>query len=278
MMRSAASRIFPLRLLGVLLPGVLLTAACEDVITLDLKGVEPRIVIEGVVTEGAGPHTVFVSMTTDFFSPELPPPINGAEVVITDDAGGSTALTQILPGVYRSDGLAGVRGRTYTLTVSSGGWEYRGTSSLLRPIRLDSLTIDEDLVILAHFTDSPDTTDFCLLRVWRDGVRDPDYMLYSDEFTDGNAIEYAVGDLSGAEKGDPPPGTEILFVVELVTIEERIYEYFSTLMEVVVTEDLNADSPTPANPNTNLSGGALGYFAAWSGSVDSLWITVPPPH
>ncbi len=51
--------------------------------------------------------------------------------------------------------------------------------------------------------------------------------------------------------------------VELLSIDKATYDYFNTLRDIL-SSDRAATSLSPANPNTNLSGGALGYFAAWA--------------
>ena len=57
--------------------------------------------------------------------------------------------------------------------------------------------------------------------------------------------------------------------VDLLSIDKASYDYFNTLNNIL-TSDRSPTSLAPANPNTNLTNGALGYFAAYS--VDSRMI------
>jgi hypothetical protein len=57
--------------------------------------------------------------------------------------------------------------------------------------------------------------------------------------------------------------------VQLISLDSAVYEYYKTFTELVNT---NPGSAAPANPNSNLSNGALGYFSAWSSDTMSVII------
>jgi hypothetical protein len=46
-----------------------------------------------------------------------------------------------------------------------------------------------------------------------------------------------------------------------MAIDENAFLYFTTFRDMANT---NPGSPAPANPISNFSNGALGYFSAWS--------------
>jgi hypothetical protein len=52
-------------------------------------------------------------------------------------------------------------------------------------------------------------------------------------------------------------------IVELLSIDKAAYDYFNTLKDIL-SSDRSPTSLSPANPNTNVSNGALGYFAAFT--------------
>jgi hypothetical protein len=60
--------------------------------------------------------------------------------------------------------------------------------------------------------------------------------------------------------------------VDLLSIDKASYDYFNTLNNIL-TSDRSPTSLAPANPNTNLTNGALGYFAAYS--ISSRMIILP---
>ena len=51
--------------------------------------------------------------------------------------------------------------------------------------------------------------------------------------------------------------------IELFSIDEDIFNYFLQLSDILFWKN-RVVPPTPYNPSSNISGGALGYFAAWS--------------
>ena len=59
--------------------------------------------------------------------------------------------------------------------------------------------------------------------------------------------------------------------IELLSIDKAAYDYFHTLSEIL-SSDQSPTSLAPQNPLTNLSGGALGYFAAYT--VDTRKIVI----
>jgi hypothetical protein len=92
--------------------------------------------------------------------------------------------------------------------------------------------------------------------------------LYDGKFTDGNKVDF--NRFGGRfAKGDK-------IRVELVTMSKENFEYASTLSNVIADEAKGpggiAETGTPANPNTNLSNNALGFFGAYSIVKDSLVI------
>ena len=60
--------------------------------------------------------------------------------------------------------------------------------------------------------------------------------------------------------------------VDLLSIDKASYDCFNTLNDIL-TSDRSPTSLAPANPNTNLTNGALGYFAAYS--ISSKMVVLP---
>jgi hypothetical protein len=56
--------------------------------------------------------------------------------------------------------------------------------------------------------------------------------------------------------------------VELVSISHAMFDYFNTLALLVD----GSGSPAPTNPSSNWSGGALGYFGAFSVSKQTIFV------
>jgi len=83
----------------------------------------------------------------------------------------------------------------------------------------------------------------------------------NDKYYNGNAVRYTVfrDDKAYIKKGDS-------LMVEMRNLDKANYDYFNTLNDVI-----NSDrSAAPANPVSNITGGALGYFCAYSSTKMSL--------
>lgn len=261
---------------------VVLFSSCEDVVEIDLNTADPQIVIDAVVTDQPGPYIVKISKTGDFYQPSVFPVVSGALVEISDNAGHSEILQETDPGIYRTDSLQGTTGRTYTLTVIAEGKEYAAVSSMPNAIHIDSLSYEyqpggsfgpdeeEGYKLHVHFSDRAGVEDYCRFKLFKNERLIKGYSLYKDKYTDGKLVDYrdfeeevgGIFDLNDTA------------MVELLTIDKATYEYYSTLNNVLAEAETEPPimSVTPANPNTNLSNGALGYFGAFTVRADSIII------
>ncbi len=250
--------------------------SCQNVISVDLNKANPQIVIEGKVTDQPGPYTVTISKTGNYFDPVLEfPPVSGAAAIISDKEGNTDTLRETAAGTYITSALRGITGRTYSLTVISEGKTYNGVSFLPRKVFIDSLSAtsfhapggNKVYEINITFTDPPETKNYyrVVLHINSlppDSVADGRYYLYTDKLFNGNTITQEIrfrNDVNIIHPGDT-------LTVDLLSIDEATYNYFNTLKDIVGENDRNI-SASPANPNTNLSNGSLGYFSAYA--IDS---------
>ena len=240
------------------------TISCEDVIELDLNTVEPRIVIEGSINDRWEQYNVTISKTGDYFEPGIFPRVPGAIVTISDDRGNLDTLQEIEPGLHQSDTLRGSYEVTYTLNVDVDGENYTASTTMPLPLRLYSTGfyfqsaggfVEEDnYVIQCRFEDRPGIDDYCRFVVYQNGVLLEDYFLYDGQWSDGNKINY---EINGFDAGDT-------VIVKFQCFDKQMFDYFLTLSAVVATDENQESNWSPANPNTNLSNNALGYFGAFT--------------
>lgn len=256
--------------------------SCEDVIQIDLNSADPQIVIDAVVTDQSGPYTIKINKTGDYFEPSVFPAVCDAVVEISDNAGQSEILQEIEPGIYQTDSLQGAPGRTYTLTVIAEGKEYTGASTMPQAIQIDSLRYEyqpggsfgpdkeEGYKLHIHFTDRAGIEDYCRFKIFKNGQLIKGFYLYEDKYTDGNSADYS--DFED-EAGGIFDLNDTAYV-ELLTIDKATHEYYSTINNVLAEAATEPPfmSVTPANPNTNLSNSALGYFGAFTVRADSIII------
>ncbi|NOY37022.1 MAG: DUF4249 domain-containing protein [Chlorobi bacterium] len=252
---------------------LLLFSSCEEVVDISLKNVQSAVVVEATVTNLPGGQTVKISTTTDYYNPSLPLMKQGAEVSVLDDLGNSWLFNEISKGVYTNGNLTGKEGRKYTLEVKVDGKDITGESEMQTVTPIDSIRseyfpgtrfADPGYFVIIMFTDPPgEDPDYYRIRMFNGQKPNPVIQLVDDRLTNGNQMEFF---LYG---GSYQPGDTA--IVELQSIDYGTYIYFYTLSNVLASDQQGATS-TPANPNTNLSDDALGYFGAIAISRDTLVI------
>ncbi|HEX9509164.1 MAG TPA: DUF4249 domain-containing protein [Puia sp.] len=259
-------------LLPALVGFALLTGyACKKVIQVDLKNAVSRIVIEGEVTNTIQPYEVRISKTVNFSAGNTYPPVTGARVTITDSSTGIGAdLTEASPGVYTANASMGVPKHIYTLLVIAEGKEYRAVSRMPLPVPLDSVTFarntdfsnKRDINAVVNFQDPPGLGNYYQFTEYLNGRLIPNIFVFEDRLSDGRYIEQPLfNDSTYLQKGDT-------LQLKMYCVDKNIYDYFNTLTGV--TGNNNFQSATPANPNTNISNGALGYFSAHTITQEKL--------
>lgn len=251
----------------------LLWFACEEIIKIDLEGTDPRIVIEGSITDGPGPYIVKITQTTDYFDPSDYPTVSGATVIISDDMGVRDTLLEVEAGIYQTTSILGDYGRTYYLDVEAEGQNYSASAMLPDLIYIDSIELEyypetyyyeEAYWLHCHYKDPQDTLNYYRVRAIKNDTLDKLIYILNDKFIDGNPVDYFIW-------GDSyQPGDTAVF--ELYSIDEAMYDYFFTLFNLLYSGGDSSYS-TPADPNSNLSNDALGYFGAFS--IDRDTIVIP---
>ncbi len=246
--------------------------SCEKVVTIDLNQAQPQMVIEGVVTDEAGPDSVMLSKSGNYFEPSLYfPPVSHALVIISDELGNRDTLTETTAGTYKSSTLHGTSGRTYSLLVAAEGKVYSAVSSMPQRVAIDSMYAvrrvesdgDRGYDLYVLFRDPPEPGNYYRINahvsnplIPSDSIDGRRYRLYSDKLTNGNEASFRVRIRRAITAGDT-------VTIDLLSIDKATYDYFNTLNDIL-TSDRSPTSLSPANPNTNLDNGSLGYFAVYA--------------
>ena len=246
--------------------------SCEQVISIDLNTASPRLTVTAIVTDQPGPYSVVLSKTESYFSSnDLFPAVRNAVVTISDDAGNSEILPETLPGTYQTTMLQGTSGRTYHLKIIAENQSYEAYSYLPYPVKLDSV-ISQKVTSGGHkessnsyylkcfFDDPAGNVDFYRVEstVANTDTLASVYQIYSDQVTDGQRIIFPL-QRPTFNLGDTA-------VVELYHINPTNYDYFKTANDILRNKKgpMAAASAPQANPLTNISGGAMGYFGTFA--------------
>lgn len=238
----------------------LFVISCEKEIDIDLRSVEPHLVIEGKVIQDSL-AMVKLTNTKDFDENNEYIPLTGANILISDDAGNSETLVMSSSGWYIAPTLKGVVGRTYNLSVSYDGKEYTSTSKMPPMVPIDSITMfhiptmDYDIPRL-HFKDPLGTTnDYYRKKIYINGKYiSLEYEAISADRIDGTVIvDLSFIPENKLENDEIKKGDKIM--IELQSIDKGAFTFFDTLGNI--ENSLN-------NPTSNIEGGALGYFSAFT--------------
>lgn len=118
--------------LGVIVAAV----SCVTEFQPNTVSIPSALIVEGQITNQAGPYTVKLTRTADYSYKSLNFLEYGATVVIQDDQGNRETLTELASGgFYRTsaNGIRGVAGRSYTLSIQTkDGLRYESTAELLQ--------------------------------------------------------------------------------------------------------------------------------------------------
>lgn len=259
-----------------LIPLFLGCQSCEKIVNVDLNEAAPRIVIEGLITDRRGPYTVTISKSGSYFNQPVLETVSGAVAVISDNFDNVDTLHEVAPGIYQTTRIRGIQERVYTLKVIAEGEEYTGATTLMDRVNIDSLELrksdsrfrlDKDpndnlnLEIHCYFKD-PGDKNYYRLKIYRnDTINTENYRLFDDQYTNGEITELRA---AYAIRNDT-------FRIDLLSLDKPTYTYYRTLADMIYTNPFFGS--TPANPETNLSNGALGYFGSYSVSSKTLIVT-----
>jgi hypothetical protein len=253
-----------MKTIGILRPFLLFFAlfSCTKVINVNLNNVNPNIVIEGVVSDAAGPYQVQLTQTVNFSDPNVFPPVTGATVKITDSALGITdSLIEGVPGTYFTQKLLqGLTGHTYQLYILSKGQIYTASSTMPQKVNLDSVTFystnifgNKSTSAVANFQDPTGIANYYTFTEYVNGQAVDQTFNFSDRLSDGKYIRRQLfNDSSYINPGDQVS-------IEMHCVDNQVWQYFNTLGQA---KGNNSQSITPANPLSNISNNALGYFSA----------------
>lgn len=231
--------------------------SCEEVIELDLKDTEPRVIIEANGDMLTGICTVDITLSNGFYDTGDLERLNDATVVLTNESGTAYTLNESSPGHYQIENIDFETGQNYSLQVSDkDGNTYEALTTAPFHTELDSLYWEEQVFgftgdtvyqMDAFWQDMPDVENFYRLRLTvNDTLQTDNYSLLSDEYAQGDYIQAFVPYFF--DKNDK-------VLIQLMNIDEKTFDYFTQLSEVQ-----GGSSAAPYNPQGNFGNKALGYF------------------
>lgn len=263
-------------LLAMSLVTVVLTG-CKKEIDFDFHEVAPVVVIEGRVTnEGMD---VLVSNTRSVADSVHPRCLPGAVVSITGNGTTTTLPYNADTDSYHSD-VTGQAGQSYQLSVDYDGHHYEASAFMHDAAHILSTgfywlsVMGERMLAYELWATDPQPTERNFFWYRLDRISNHPHILQMNALAK-EPYRWSVHDDRGSPLGkifinvmttsektmdedEEENWKSILYegdkvVCRLMSIDRPVYDYFSSL---------RAGQRGGANPNTNISGGCLGYFAA----------------
>ncbi len=251
----------------------LLVLSCEKVIEIDLNTANANIVVESELFNGEQDFDVKLSFTSSFFKKEEQEFISNAIVSLSEEGGTPVEAVYIDSGLYRINDYLASDDKVYTLSIDHDGVNYSSTAAMPPAVALDSLRHDEvsgpfgggeGQVVFMHWTDNAEQENFYrVLYALNDTIRRSrsDVFIFDDGFTNGNVAEIPLF-VRSFEVGDTVD-------IQFLSIDPKAYDYLLTLNTIIGN---GQPSAAPANPNSNFTNGALGYFAIYNGDNERIII------
>ncbi|WNH12841.1 DUF4249 family protein [Thalassobellus suaedae] len=248
--------------------------SCEDVIQVDLKSAEPRLVIDASLNwlKGSQGNNQYIKLTLSapFFDSSIPP-ANGATVIVTDLHNNTfNFIEEENTGLYINNTFIPVIDGVYNLTIIYNNETYTATEKLISVSPIEYVEqkneggfSGEEIEIKAFYSDPKGIENYYLFEYSKSRTKSLE--VYDDEFTDGNQI-FAFYSDENLTTGDE-------LIIKNYGISKQFYEFMNLLLQQTDNESGDPFELQPATVRgnclnqTNPENYPLGYFKASEVSI-----------
>lgn len=262
----------------ITLTAILFLSSCTDIIKLDLKNTEPRIVIESYINTSDSTFTAKISMSNDFYEDAEFKKVSGANIILKNMNGAEYTIPEVEDGYYFLNNIICEPNDNFSLKIiDSNGNEYNANTTV-------PFSADIALLIPAPFTPpggGPNNNDtaqyYQITTFWKDTIninnyyriktyvndeyQADEYNISDDRYNDGDTLaSVSMAELYSGDK----------FKLQLLSTD---HEYFKYFLDVAILYNKGPGSTTPYNPKGNFDNNALGYFGIYS--VSEIEFTLP---
>ncbi|HCO67877.1 MAG TPA: DUF4249 domain-containing protein [Dysgonomonas sp.] len=240
--------------------------SCEKVIDVDLRSVEPKVVIEALLPLDSI-ATVNISTTKDFNTDNDFPPLFGAIITLSDSEGNSEVLAQNSDGLYVGRKIRGRERKTYNLHIEIDGKIYTSVSTMPQLVKLEKINLYpipafDYPVPQIVFQDPKGEDNYYRAKLYLNQTRmDIGGETIDDEQRDGVLIERVLPVFDNDQENSRKLEKGDIVHVEFQCLDKGAFTFFDTYAQMGMS--LN-------NPTSNIQGGALGYFSTYA--VDHMQI------
>lgn len=257
--------------------------SCTEEIDLKLNEGNTRLVVEGILSTDTMQQKVVLTKTTSYFYGESAPAISGAKVQVATE-GHLYDYSENPPqsgAYYSNQPFSGKQGETYDLVITDvdlnddgNKQSYFATEKMKNVLIIDSIYAKvvtnhgkTGYMIFGYAQEPPTEKDYYMWRYYINGDLITDTMdkitFASDRLINGNYLnDFQMGYIDEGKAGDT-------LTVETNSITEDYFNYIISFFIETQWSSGGFGGP-PANIETNIDNGAVGYFNTEARSKISL--------
>lgn len=239
-------------------------AGCVDSADIELGTGGTQLVVEGKIEAGNAPY-VLLSLSGSFYAKQ-PTFVEDAYVTVSDDEGNVVQLEHEGDGKYGTTHMLGAEDRRYHLVIHHQDKNYEAWAILPSQPEIEKIEVeyfnrsalkDEGYYIQIKGVDSHIKSGYYRILAYNDDklvnpLGTDDFFVAISDDEDIKRIEVPIP----FEAGDK-------LRLEIIKMDKAAYLFYQSYLLLLLNDGGLFGSP-PANPESNVSNGALGLFQAVS--------------
>ena len=266
----------------ILVSAIVVFSSCEKLVQIDTPEGLNNIAVETNITTEKAQWEVSITESQAYYNQNDPINATSAIVVISDDAGNIDTLSYQGFSMFKTDtAKAAIPGRTYFLRIEYDGEVYEAMDYCRFQNEIDTFTayflpedngfIEKGWYAFQKSLESELEGDYYEWMIYKNDTLQDDfgYVLDEDmnrEFSFFNLNIDADDPLAGIDQGILPRPFPFKFEPgDTIVMDQYCFGqgYYDFLIELQNQQNISGTpfDPPPANPNSNISNGAYGYFA-----------------
>lgn len=231
-------------------------AACQEVVKVDLKQAESRLVVEGYITDQPQQNYIKLSQSISYYGDEKAPLVKDAQINLLDENDQLITPFSFQDSVYKPDNssFAAKMGKPYKVQIKYKGDEYEATGSAEKNVQLDSITYvykqktlfeDEGYYVKVSGIVPKQNKHYFRWMVYKNDslFNDPgDYFIFDTQYLQENVQGFQLP--FTFKKGDTVR-------LESYSLNRDMYDFYNEFVNLLFN-DGGVFSGPPVNPTSNV--------------------------
>jgi hypothetical protein len=249
--------------------------ACQKEIIIDLNTTAPQIIIEASISDSTNATArVKISQSVNFSDANIFPAVPAATVLLTEGTNTYTLTETTTQGTYIATNIPSGVGKTFALNITTQGKTYTAQSTIPAKVSLQGIRPQVNannfppgaplFLLFPLFTDALGLGNNYRFVINVNGIQSNELIVQNDNGVDGLPNARPIFTIkTSLKQGDTVQ-------VQMQCLDKPVYDYFYALNQI--SGNAPGGGTTTANPVSNIKGGALGVFSAYSTSQQTVVI------